>query len=140
VAYDFKWSVEDLDRTGIVSATVPDALYPWALENTSYIGHWAHIHYTVNEKFNLALFGMMDVANWKDDNLDPLKTDDHIRTAWGYIPTVEYYPWNDLNLRFFANVVGRVYKYSDYAKTRFGAVDYSTARFTVGFVSPLGIF
>jgi hypothetical protein len=140
VAYDFKWSVEDLDRTGIVSATVPDALYPWALENTSYIGHWAHIHYRVNEKINLALFGMMDLANWKDDNLDPLKTDDHIRTAWGYIPTVEYYPWNDLNLRFFANVVGRVYKYSDYAKTRFGAVDYSTARFTVGLVSPLGIF
>jgi hypothetical protein len=140
VAYDFKVSNEDLDRTGIVSATVPDALYPWALEDTEYIGHWMHIHYRLNDKINLSLIGMMDIANWQNNNLDPLKTDNHIRTAWGYIPSVEYYPWKDLNLKFFANVVGRVYDYSDYAISRFGAKDYDTARFTVGFIAPLGIF
>lgn len=140
VAYDFKVSNEDLDRTGIVSATVPDALYPWALEDTEYIGHWMHIHYRLNDKINLSLIGMMDIANWQNNNLDPLKTDNHIRTAWGYIPSVEYYPWKDLNLKFFANVVGRVYDYSNYATSRFGAEDYNTARFTVGFIAPLGIF
>jgi hypothetical protein len=140
VAYDFKLSNEDLDRTGIVSSTVPDPLYNYSLENTQYIGHWIHIHYRATPKLNLSLFGMMDIANWNDDTLDPLKTDDHIRTAWGYIPTIEYYPWDDLNLRFFANWVGRVYDYSDYATSRFGAADYSTGRFTIGFVSPLGVF
>lgn len=140
VAYDFKLSKEDLDRTGIVSATVPDSLYPWALEDTKYIGHWMHLHYRLNDKINLSLIGMMDIADWQNDNLDPLKTDNHIRTAWGYIPSVEYYPWKDLNLKFFANVVGRVYDYSDYATSRFGANDYNTARFTVGFIAPLGIF
>jgi hypothetical protein len=54
-------------------------------------------------------------------------------------PAVEYFPWSDLNLKFFANWVGREYKYTDYAKTRFGAADYSTGRFTVGFITPLGI-
>lgn len=140
IAYDFKVSKEDLDRTGIVSATVPDSLYPWALEDTEYIGHWMHLHYRLNDKINLSLIGMMDIANWQNNNLDPLKTGHHIRTAWGYIPAVEYYPWKDLNLKFFANVVGRVYDYSDYATSRFGANDYNTARFTVGFIAPLGIF
>ena len=140
VAYDFKLSNEDLDRTGIVSATVPDSLYPWALEDTEYIGHWMHIHYRLNDKVNLSLIGMMDIANWQNNSLDPLKTDNHIRTAWGYIPSVEYYPWKDLNLKFFANVVGRIYDYSDYASTRFGVSDYDTARISVGFIAPLGIF
>jgi len=140
IAYDFKVSNEDLDRTGIVSSTVPDSLYPWALEDTQYIGHWMHIHYRASDKINFSLIGMMDIANWKNDNLDPLKTDNHIRTAYGYIPSVEYYPWKDLNLKFFANVVGRIYNYSDYATSRFGVADYNTTRFTVGFIAPLGIF
>ena len=40
IAYDFKWSMEDLDRTGIISRDVPDDLYPYALENTLYYSHW----------------------------------------------------------------------------------------------------
>jgi len=141
VEYDFKLSMEDLDRTGIISATVPDSLYPWALENCLYSEHWLHLYYRVSPKINIAVIGYLDIANWKDD-LDPQKPegDDLIRTAWGYIPTIEYYPFKDLNLRFYANWVGRIYNYSDYAKERLGAVDYTTGRFTIGFVSPLAIF
>ena len=140
VEYDFKWSSEDLDRTGIISEQVPDALYPYALEKTLYTGHWLHMYYRVNQKFNLALVGMMDKAKWKDNNLDPLKTSDDIRTAYGIIPTVEYYPYKDLNLRFYINYVGRSYEYSDYAKARFGSQDTNIGRVSIGFVSPLGIF
>ncbi len=141
VEYDYKLSMEDLDRTGIISGTVPDSLYPWALQNCLYSEHWLHVYYRVNQKLNLALVGMLDFASWKDD-LDPQKPtdDDLIRTAWGFIPTVEYYPFDNLNLRFYANWVGRIYQYSDYAKERFGAVDNNTGRFTIGFVSPLAIF
>ena len=139
VEYDFKWSMEDIDRTTIVSTTVPDSLYPYALKNVDYIGHWLHLYYRINQKFNIAFVGMLDLAKWKND-VDPQKTSDDIRTAWGFIPTIEYYPFKDLNLRFYANWVGRSYKYSDYAKTRFGATDYTTGRFAVGFVTPLGIF
>jgi hypothetical protein len=137
--YDFKWSQEDLDRTGIVSGTIPDNLYPYSVEKTVYVGHWLHLYYRVNPKINLALVTMLDIANWKDD-LDPQQTDEHIRNAWGVIPTVEFYPFKDVNLRFFANYVGRSYIYSDYAKDRMGAVDYSTGRFQIGFVSPLAFF
>jgi len=139
IDYDYKWSDEDLDRTGIVSETVPDNLYPYALRNTLYIGHWLNINYKITPKINLAFVAMLDIAKYKD-NIDPLKTSDEIRKAWGYIPTIEYYPFNNVNLRFYANWVGRVYNYSDYAKTRFGAKDYTTGRFAIGFVTPLGIF
>jgi hypothetical protein len=141
VEYDYKWSQEDLDRSGIISEQVPDELYPYALEKTVYIGHWLHLYYRVSPKVNLAFVGMMDIANWQDD-LDPQKPagEDNIRKAYGFIPTVEYYPFKDLNLRFYANFVGRSYVYSDYAKTRFQVADKTTGRFAIGFVTPLGIF
>ncbi len=141
VAYDFKWSDEDLDRTTIVSETVPDSLYPFSLANTLYIGHWVHLHYRVSPKINVALFGMMDIAEWNNSDQDPenITDENNIRTAYGFIPVVEYYPWSTLNLRFFVNYVGRVYQYSDYAKSRFGARDYDTGRINIGFISPLGI-
>jgi hypothetical protein len=139
--YDFKWSDEQLDRTGIVSETVPDNIYEFALANTQYIGHWINLRYMISPKVHLTFVGMFDIAKWKNSFNDPENTtgEEHIRDAWGYIPAVEYYPWDDLNIKFFANWVGRVYKYSDYAKDRFGVSDYNTGRFTVGFITPLGI-
>jgi len=148
IEYDFKWSSEDLDRTGIVSTTVPDQLirgtdtleYPFSVTNTLYYSHWLHLYYRVNQHINIAFVGMVDFAKWKGGSADPEKNTDNIRVAWGYIPTFEYYPFKDLNLRFYANWVGRIYKYSDYAKTFPNVADYSTGRFTIGFISPLGIF
>lgn len=137
--YDWKWSQEELDRTGVISNDIPDSLYPWAVENTLYIGHWLHLYYRVSPKINLALIGMVDIAYWQDD-LDPLKDNDQIRNAYGVIPTFEFYPFDDLNLRFFLNYVGRFYEYSDYAVSRFGVKNYQTYRVSAGFVSPLGIF
>lgn len=139
--YDFKWSDEALDRTTIVSETIPDSLFPYSVANTVYVGHWVNLRYMINPKVHLTMVAMLDIANWKNSFNDPNNTtgEEHIRNAWGFIPAVEYYPWSDLNLKFFANWVSRRYDYSDYAKQSLGAVDYSTGRFTIGFISPLGI-
>jgi len=142
VEYDFKWSQEDLDRSGIISEQVNGGSeYPYALENTLYIGHWLHLYYRVSPKVNLAFVGMMDVANWKDKEGQNFSDyDEHFRTAYGFIPTIEYYPFKDLNLRFYANFVGRSYKYSDFAKNHLDVKDVNKGRFAIGFVTPLGIF
>jgi len=140
--YDFKWSAEDLDRTTVVSETIKaSGLYDYSVANTLYIGHWINLRYQVSPKVALTFVGMLDIANWKNSFNDPSNTtgEEHIRDAWGFIPAVEYTPWSDLNLKFFANWVGRKYVYSDYAKTSLDAVDYTTGRFTVGFITPLGI-
>jgi hypothetical protein len=82
----------------------------------------------------------MDCALWKDD-LDPQKTEDKFRTSYGYVPTLEFFPWKDFNLKFYLGYVGRSYKYSDYAKTRPGLQlkDYTTGRVIIGIISPLTI-
>ena len=136
LAYDFQISDEALDRTGIVSNTIPDSLYAYAVKKTLYTSHWIKADYRVSKKVNLSFVGYVDFANWKSDT-DPEKTSNDVRTAYGYIPSIEYYPFEKVNLRFFANWVGRVYNYSDYSKIRFGVGDYNTGRFQIGFVTPL---
>jgi len=139
IAYDFKWSLEDLDRTGLISGDVPDDLYPYALENTLYYSHWLKFDYRFFEKWQFSFVGFIDESKWLDD-IDPLKTSDDWRTSYGYIPTIEYFPWDNLNLKFFVGYVGRIYNYSDYAKSRIGIEDYNTGRIMFGLISPLHIF
>ena len=139
LAYDFKWSKEDLDRTGIISMEVPDDIYNYALENTLYTSHWLKVDYRFVQKWQLSFVGFIDNAKWLDDELDPIKDTDDWRTAYGFIPTIEYFPFDDFNLKFYLGFIGRVYKYSDYAKSRVGVQDYTTGRFMIGMISPIHV-
>jgi hypothetical protein len=141
IAYDYKISIEGLDRTGIISNEIPDDLYNYAVRNTLYRSHWTRITYKLSPKWHLSLDAFLDFADWQDD-LDPLKTENRFRTVYSYIPTLEFFPWDDLNLKFFVGYVGRIYKYSDYAKNRPGLElqDYTTGRAMIGLISPLHIF
>lgn len=136
IAYDFKYSIEDLDRTGIISKEIPRSEYGYVLQNTVYYSHWARIDWQFIDKWHLCFDGFVDYALWTDDE-DPLKTSDLIRTAYTYIPTIEYHPWDDVNLKFFAGYVGRIFEYSDYAKMKINAQDYNTGRVMIGLISPL---
>ena len=139
MSYDFKWSKEDLDRTGLISEDIPDDLYPYALENTLYYSNWLKFDYRFTEKWQFSFVGFIDNSKWLDD-LDPLKTTDDWRKSYGLIPTVEYFPWKDLNLKIFLGLVGRIYNYSDYAKSRVGMEDFTSGRIMFGIISPLHIF
>ncbi len=140
VAYDYKISMEELDRTGIISNEIPDSLYKFAVQNTLYQSHWLRVTYKLSEKWRLSLDAFVDFADWTDD-LDPLKTENRFRTVYTYIPTIEFYPWNDINLKFFFGYIGRDYQYSNFAKTRPGLElkDYSTGKLMIGIISPLRI-
>lgn len=133
--YDFKWSNEQLDRTTLVNQMVPDNILPYAALNTRYVEHWLHFNFQPQKKLNLFVIGMVSDAFWYG-NPDPNKSA-HLRTAWGLIPGAEYFPFNDLNLKFFATYIGRFYRYTDYAKKTFGDVNTNTARISVGFICPL---
>ncbi len=136
LAYDFKISREDLDRTGIISKEIPRDEYGYVLQNTLYKSHWLSLDWQFIPKWHLCFVGFYDNANWLD-NEDPDKTTDNIRNGFGYIPTLEYYPWDDINLKFFVGYVGRTYQYSDYTKIKIDAKDYTTGRLMIGLVTPL---
>ena len=135
-AYDLKISSEDLDRTGIISKEIPRDEYGYVLKNTLYYSHWIQLDWQFVPKWHLAFTGYIDHAKWLD-NEDPEKYTNEIRTSYGYIPTIEYHPWDNFNLKFFVGYVGRIYKYSDYTKDKIGVEDYNTGRVMIGLISPL---
>jgi hypothetical protein len=132
--YDFKWSREDLDRTFIVSDLVPDSFNPYAARNTDYLEHWLRAVYTINEHWSVSAIGMVSNAYWRDRPADAGR---RFRTSLGMIPSVEFYPVKNYNLKFFGAFVGRYYRYGDYAKANFDAVNTSTGRLMLGIIAPL---
>lgn len=137
IIYDFKWSFEEIDRKGIISGIIPDNIYPYQAEDAEYMEHWVQLNYRFAPRWNAALIGMVSNAYWRDNPDNSPNKNDLLRTSYGVIPTIEFYPFKDLNLRFFATHVARMYKYSDYAKQKAGYADYNTGRFMLGFISPL---
>ena len=140
VMYDFKLSIEDLDRTGIISNEVPDDIYNYSLKNTMYYSHWLKVDYRIKPKWQVSFVGIYDKALWMAEDVDPTKDTNDWRTAYTVIPTLEYFPYEDLNLKFFVGGVFRSYDYSDYATTRVGIQDYNTGRIIFGIISPLHVF
>jgi len=137
ITYDFKWSFEEVDRKGIVSGIVPDDLYPYTVQDVQYVEHWLQLQYRFAPKWNAALIGMVSDAYWKGNPDNTPNKENLLRTSYGVIPTIEFYPFKDLNLRFFGTYVLRNYKYSDYAKEKGGYSNYNTSRIMFGFISPL---
>lgn len=133
--YDFKWSDQDIDRTGIVSDIVPENVNPYAALDARYVEHWLEFRYKIAPKWNIQAVGMVSTAHWYAN--PQIASGSQLRTSWGINPTVEFYPKNNINLRFFGTFVHRIYNFSNYASTQWGYSDFNTSRFAIGFVSPL---
>ena len=142
--YDFKYSIEGLDRTRVISNDVAHLINGYAVDNTLYYSHWGKVDYRFKPKWQISFVGFIDQAKWQDNPPEltiPKNTDDW-RTAYGFIPTLEFFPYDEINLKFFAGYVGRVYDYSEFAESIPGGnlVDYNTGRAIFGVISPLHIF
>ncbi|HSR39018.1 MAG TPA: porin [Phnomibacter sp.] len=138
IQYDFKFSDEELDRTGVVSGIIPDDVTPYSALDARYVEHWMFLERTISPRLKINTALMVSDAYW-NGNPDPRK-DNHLRTAWSVVPSIEYNPNPDLNLRFFCSYIGRFFRYSDYAKSALRAQDINTSRIQIGFISPLRVF
>jgi hypothetical protein len=96
------------------------------------------IERTINPRLKINAALMSSDAYWFGN--PDAGSDAHLRTAFSVVPSIEFNPFTDLNLRFFCSYVGRFFRYSDYAKTEFNSEDGNTARIQVGFISPLKVF
>lgn len=134
--YDFHYSREGLDRKGIISRIIIPK-YKYAATDVRYIENWVRGEYLVTPKLSFILTLMNSNHRW-NDNPDP-EGNQLLSRSFGYIPTVEYLPFKNLNLRFFACFVGRTFNYTSYAKTTFGVKDYSTGQFSIGVVAPINV-
>jgi hypothetical protein len=133
--YDFKWSSEQLDRKGIVSSFTDNVGLKTA-QDVLYVSHWVQADYRIHPKVNLFFVGMLDNALWEAPGQNERTK---LRSAWGYIPGVEVFPFKDLNLKIFGTFIGRKYNYTTEAKQVLGMVDGDNYRISVGIISPLVI-
>ncbi|TYC10583.1 hypothetical protein ES677_11620 [Bizionia gelidisalsuginis] len=135
IQYDFKYMAGQIDRLGVISDLVADDFSSFIAFDTDYIEHWLRVQHSFVPQWNVSLTAMVSDAYW-NGNPETI-SDNHIRTAWGIIPALEYAPFEKLNLKFFIAYVGRKYKYSSDAKANFGLTDSNTGQLLLGFSSPL---
>lgn len=148
--FDWMYSIEGVDRKGIITDIVAPNGWNKKAAKTDIMSFILHANYRFHPAWNLfAKFMYENEGVYKKNTLDvldaqgnetPVEVDKgKYRTALGYIGGVEYYPFKDRNLHFFAAYVGRNYRYTDRAKA-FGAENYSTNSLQVGFIWHMPVF
>lgn len=134
IYYDFKYSNEGLDRTGIVSSII-SSQYPYAAQDAVYLENWVRAECLITPKINLLLTVMNSNHSWKN-NPDPAGSS-KLATSYGLIPTVQYIPFKDFDIKFYVAYTARKYNYTSYAEKAFGVKDYTTGLLGFGFIAPL---
>jgi hypothetical protein len=134
VFYDFQYSKEDLDQKCVITNLIKSK-YTYAAQDVSYMENWTRAEYQIRPKVNLLLTLMNSNANWSG-NPDP-KKDNHLLTSYSIIPTVEYSPFSDINIKFYAGYIAKKCNYSAYAKNSFGVTNGTTGQLSFGIIAPL---
>jgi hypothetical protein len=132
--YDFKYSDEGLDRKGVVSSII-SSQYQYAAQDALYVENWIRAEYLVSPKINLLLTVMNCNQSWKG-NPDP-NGSSKLSASYGLIPTIQYMPFKDFNIKFYVAYTARMYDYTSYAENAFGVKDYTTGLLGFGFIAPL---
>ena len=130
--YDFQYSLEDLDNKGIATGIITTGDFQAPAQDVKYVEHWMRAEYQIQPKVNL-LLSVMTNNTYAEFGGDSEK----LVTTYGLIPTIQYAPWKDLNLKFYASYVARKYDYSDFSKTQFSSADRNTGRLSIGIIAPL---
>jgi len=132
--YDFQYSKEDLDQKTVVSNIIKSK-YAYAAQDVSYVDNWVRAEYQIRPKLNLLLTLMNSNSYW-NGNPD-LNKDNHLLTSYGIIPTVEYSPFADFNMKFYLGYIAKKNNYSTYAQNNFGVVNGTTGQLSFGIIAPL---
>lgn len=134
--FDFMYSNENIDRTGIISSLVPaDDLAVRALD-ACYMSLVLKLNYRIFPKLNVFAQGMYETANIQKEN--QIFEKGNYQTSWSYFAGLEYYPMEE-NLHFFVNYIGRSFKYTSRAR-ELGASNHSPQRIELGLVYQLPVF
>lgn len=134
--FDFMYSTENIDRTGIISAITATDGFDTRVLDTRYMSMVLHLNYRICPKINLFVKGMYETANVQKST--EIVEKGKYRTSWGYLGGLEYYPMKD-NLHLFLNYIGRSFDYTDKAKV-FGVGNSNPQRVEMGLVYQLPMF
>lgn len=143
--FDWMYSIEGVDRKGIITDIVGGTGHTRNTEDVSYMSFVLHANYNFHPHWNVfAKFMYENEGIYKShpaeyDGADVTLRKGRYRTALGYIAGIEYYPIKNGNLHLFATYIGRDYRYTGRARA-FGASDYTTNTLSVGFIWKMPVF
>lgn len=143
--FDWMYSREGVDRKGIMTSIVGGTD---PLKNTAkaeYMSFILHFNYRFLPDWNIfckLMYENEGIYKTHKAQYDGEERDiraGKYRTALGYIGGVEYYPFKDRNLHFYATYIGRDYLYTAKAKS-FGMENYTTNCLQIGFIWQMPVF
>lgn len=134
---DWMYSRQDVDRMGVMTKMVAGADASFNTTKVDYMSALVHVDYRFHPSWNVFCKIICDTSGIYSSH-DGLEKGNYC-TSWGYLAGLEYYPFKDRTLHFFAAYTGRNYLYTDRAKT-FGNKDYFTNSLSVGFIWQIPIF
>lgn len=137
--YDFKYSNEDLDNTGVVSSTLGNSFSNRA-KDVRYMENWLRAEYFFAPRWSTTIMGMSSSNYWNGNPDNSADRTDHLTTEWSFSAALEYHLFKPYNVKLFAAYVGRYYNYTDYAQRQFNLTNYNTGQVLIGIVSPLVLF
>ena len=135
--FDWMYSREGVDRKGIITGIVAPEDHKFNTSKVDYMSFVLHLNYRFHPSWNIFAKAMYETAGIYEAH-DGLQKGNY-RTSWGYLGGIEFYPFKDRNLHFFATYTGRNYKYSHRAKA-LGSENYATNNLSVGFIWQMPIF
>ncbi len=127
--YDFNYSFEQVDTKGIMTDILGN---DQIAEDVLYIENWMRAEYRFSPKFQGLLTLMTSSAFG-----DVVTEKDRMRTSYGWVPTIYYSPFKNIDVRFFLAYIGRYYDYTDYAIENLEVDNYNRNEVRVGFIAPL---
>ncbi len=146
--FDWMYSIEGVDRKGIITDIVGGADSLRKAWKADYMSFVLHLNYRFDPNWNIFAKFMYETAGIYKDHKESFSDNPNsainlengkYRTSLGYIGGIEYYPFKDRTLHFFATYVGRDYKYTSLSKA-YGCDDYSTNRLSLGFIWQMPVF
>jgi hypothetical protein len=137
--YDFKYSNEALDRTGIVNAYVGND-FSNRISNVNYMEHWLRGEYFVAPNVSVTAIGMVNSSYWMGNPDNSAAKTNLLRNTFTYTSSVECHLNKQHNIKVFLSYVGRYNRFTDYARNRFGLQNNNTGQILLGFMSHLVVF
>lgn len=142
--FDWMYAIQGVDRKGIMTNIVGDEGPGRNAKDCAYMSFIWHLNYRFHPAWNIFAKVMYENEGISKNHSNEYGREIHkgvYRQALGYIGGIEYYPFKDRNLHFFATYVGRDYKYTSKAKAFGGDTDnYTTNQLQVGFIWQMPVF
>lgn len=134
---DLMYSRQGVDRLGVISNMVAPDGHDYNTTKVDYMSGLFFLCYRITPSWHVFGKVLCDTSGIYESH-DGLSKGNY-STSWGYVGGVEYYPFKDQTLHFYAAYTGRNYRYMERAKA-FGNEDYSVNNLSIGFIWQMPVF